>query len=240
MLNVPTKCQALKIVWVTAVSVGIWGCSSPTDTSTDAGENADRGQVNIDACQVGGLCGATADTGDDAADGTDDRGQVNMDACSVDRTCGEPAVARAEFGVSTVTFDRAYFGLSSPEQSESGEWELHVEAYRGGDEGCPTESSATPSQTLIVTRVPLEVGRVFTREAGIAVSVLDYEGTLIEDDVVAAALTTEVELISSDVCADCAAPTEESAVLLDVSAQFEGGGTVQGRVEATHCASMDI
>ena len=213
---------------VTVVIFCVWGCSAAENNGADAGSSPIDSGRDTGAADVGDR-GASDDVGEVA-----DRGQSNLDACGVG--CALPGV-EAQFGANSVAFERAFFGLTSPEQSESGGWELHVEAHRGGADGCPTESSATASQTLIIARVPLEIGGTFTRADGIGVSVLDFEGTLIDDGTVAAALTAEVHL---DSCDACPAPSPDSAVSLTIEAQLEGGGTVEGRVHATHCDSMDV
>lgn len=229
-------------VWVTAVILGVGGCGTSEPEANDAGNELDSAGIVENDADMHDI-GTEPDVGDrsgrDAADASDvaDRGQSDGGDCN--GPCGL-LDARAEFGANSIGFDVAFFGLTSPEQAASGDWELHIEAHRGGGTTCPTESSPSPSQTLIVTNVPLAPGMTYTREDGIAVSVLDFEGALLDDGVVSAALTAEVDLERSDVCTDCTPADGDSSLSFTIDALFEGGGTVAGHVFATHCTSMDF
>src|SRR5207253_2392982 len=98
---------------------------------------------------------------------------------------------------------------------------LHVEAYLGGDAGCPTMSSATPMYTLVLGTVNSPA----TTSAG---NILDYVGDLLDGPIGAAATT--VQLSERARGADFLA--------LDAMLTFSAG-TITGPLYATHCASLD-
>lgn len=141
-------------------------------------------------------------------------------------------------GGTTVAAERAFYGLTSPAMGASGEWELHVEAYRGGSAGCPGMDSPTPDQTVILTGIPLRPAPVTLTEGdGIAVSLLDFEGALTMD-IATPASGEEVSLAAYTVCQNCTGDDPEGWLALDVRAPLEGGD-ITGHVFATHCASLD-
>src|SRR5262245_56806456 len=59
----------------------------------------------------------------------------------------------------TRLLDHAVFGMSADST-------LHVEAYRGGDVGCPTETSATPDYSLVLGKVAPPTGTAATSSPG--------------------------------------------------------------------------
>ena len=153
---------------------------------------------------------------------------------------------RASFGETVAPFGRAYYGLSAPQTTTSGEWELFIEAMDGGVAGCPTQDSPPPARTLIVSklRIPTSTQVLTSAQDELSSTLLDYEGSLLEDSVFESASTVRVEPVAIKVCVECvgkAAPShEEGFVALDVAVGFAGGGEVSGRLYATHCDSMDV
>jgi hypothetical protein len=136
---------------------------------------------------------------------------------SCDGECQE-TTARAEFDTVRV-FDRAVFGIN-------GDATLHVEAYLGGESGCPSESSPTPDYTLVLGKVAEPNGTAPTTSTG---NVLDFVGDLLGGELGAQATTVIVRAVA-------ASPNE--FVALDVDLEFSNGG-IFGHLYATHCESLD-
>ncbi|MEZ4364968.1 MAG: hypothetical protein R2939_01615 [Kofleriaceae bacterium] len=146
------------------------------------------------------------------------------DAAGLATTCtGDCATLdlTASFGATTRAFARAYYGVTSAAGGDT----LHVEAYAGGADGCPTKASPTPDYTLIIDGADDPVDLTVTTGAG---SVLDFVGDLLGGPLGAAA--TSVTLTPVARTADVVAFT--AALTFD-------GGTVAGHLVASHCASLD-
>ena len=158
------------------------------------------------------------------------------EACS--GACREMTIS-ATVGAQTVTFDRAYYGLTAPGASTSATWELHVEVYRGGVVGCPDQNSSTPDQTLIVTGMEFpEVPLTVTDADGLVVSMLDFAGELTTEPVLAAN-GEELTWTLWSLCLDCVDGDPNGFLAFDLNAPLPDGGVVAGHGFATHCASMD-
>jgi hypothetical protein len=145
----------------------------------------------------------------------------------------------ARFGEARRGFDRAYFGVTGPGASASGEAELHVEVYAGGEDGCPREDSPTPART-VVARLPLLAGPVIEGPSDAAsLSLLDFAGDLLAGPApLARATRFAVRPRAAAVCLDCPAPRPEDVVAFELEADLEGG-SLEGHVFATRCASLD-
>lgn len=124
---------------------------------------------------------------------------------------------RAEFQAIRV-FDHAVFG-------NNGDGTLHVESYLGGDMSCPSETSPTPSYTLVLGKVAPPNGTTPTLSSG---NVLDFIGDLLGGELGAQANTVIVRAVAATA----------GFVALDVDLDFTNGG-VAGHLYATHCASLD-
>jgi hypothetical protein len=124
----------------------------------------------------------------------------------------------ATFGATTRTLDRAYYGINADAS-------LHVEAYKGGDAGCPTMDSATPAYTVILGAVTLPA------PGSSSGSLLDFTGDLLDGPIAQATMVTV-----TSVAADASAAPPFIAV--DATLTFDTG-TITGHVFATHCASLD-
>lgn len=120
---------------------------------------------------------------------------------------------------STRELDRAYYGVNS-------DGTLRVEAYKGGDPGCPTMNSATPDYTLILGRVPA----MSSASAMSPSSLFDFTGDL--HDLSPAPLTATTVSLTDVVY------TPGSFVTFDANVTFPGG-TLTGHLYATHCTSLD-
>jgi hypothetical protein len=178
--------------------------------------------------------------GDDAA--VDGGGDVAIDAATgLPTTCTDACTAidlTATFGGTNRGFERAYFGLTSPTKSASGEFELYVEASAGGDGLCPSDTSPTPDRIVRVTGLLAPVG-VPVPITSATVSLLDFEGSLLPDVPTATATASTVTWIAADVCTECTAGDDRDRfATFDLSATFDGGSAA-GRIYAGHCDSLD-
>ncbi len=140
------------------------------------------------------------------------------------------------------SFQRAYYGLTSPAQSSSGEWQVHLEATSGGADGCPTESSPSPDWTLVVAGLTVPVGPQAVTD-GISVSFLDFSGRFLSGAPITRSTQRAVSVRAANLCLDCVgrtAPAHPDGLLsLDLQASF-AEGTISGQVFATHCDSLDL
>jgi hypothetical protein len=161
-------------------------------------------------------------------------------------TCGGDCAAlelTAIFGATSRGFDRAFFGLTAPDRTTSGAWEIHLEATAGGADGCPTQSSPTPDRTLVVAALLVPPAPPEPPPGPVAptVSLLDFEGALLPDSPVATASRATASWVAADPCVACAEGESDRAdrfVAFELSATF-ADGSVAGHVFASHCASLD-
>ena len=144
--------------------------------------------------------------------------------------------AAATFGTTQRSFDRAQFGLTSPENSTSGGWELHVELHGGGSPACPEQSSPTPDRMLVIAGLKLPLTpAVYDTDAGIKSVLFDFDGDLTQAPLLRAG-QTRVEVIAANACETC--PSAERFIAFELMAAFDGG-TIVGHVYGTHCSSLD-
>ncbi|MDQ3295842.1 MAG: hypothetical protein M3619_04620 [Myxococcota bacterium] len=133
----------------------------------------------------------------------------------------------------TRTLDRAVYGFTQSPPT------LHVEAYRGGSPGCPTETSPATDYTLILGRVPVPTSTTASTSPG---NILDFKGDLLGGPLGVQATTVTINPVAADVCPTCfgmPAPSDpDGFVALDVMLTFPNG-TVTGHIFATHCDSLD-
>src|SRR5687768_9098308 len=97
--------------------------------------------------------------------------------------CQETALT-ATFAATRV-LDRAHFGVTASDGT------LHVEAFKGGGTGCPSESSPTPDYTLVLGRVD---GMSPGSSPG---NILDFVGDLLGGPLGAAATTVAITPVAS-------------------------------------------
>ncbi|MBK9070989.1 MAG: hypothetical protein IPL79_08315 [Myxococcales bacterium] len=147
-------------------------------------------------------------------------------------TCdGNCAILDADASNTTlsVAFDRAYFGVTT----DGGNQTLYLELYRGGDDGCPSEASATPAQTLIIAGLPVFANRDDLSAAdGITSSLLDFAGDLTE--VLAPSSATSIAIEPTAI-----SMANPRLVAFDFDVSYENNLAAAGHVYATHCASLD-
>lgn len=182
--------------------------------------------------------GSPSDTSD-AGMGTADAGQAGgalPEACT--GSCAAMNL-NVSFGNTSRSFDRAFFGLTSPAMSDSGEWEIYIENNAGTDEACPTVSSPSPDFLLSLGgfKVPTEIG-----DASSSATLVDFKGELLTEEVFERASAHTVSWVAADLCIACSEGTEtdrpERMVSFDLEATFMGG-TVSGHSYAKHCDSLD-
>lgn len=154
------------------------------------------------------------------------------------------------FGANTRALGRAVYGLSSPEQSSSGEgWEIYVEALQGGFSGCPEELSNAPEYTFIVSGLPIVTGgeELSNETHQLNAILFDYQGDLVPDPPFRTTATdVRITARTTSVCTDCVGMGSSMMgnsdpggfVSLDIEATFPEG-TVSGTLYAEHCNSLD-
>jgi hypothetical protein len=179
--------------------------------------------------------GSASDAGTTVADAAPSGGALAQ-------TCTGPCATMdlgVSFGATSRSFDRAFFGLTSPAMSDSGEWEIYIENNAGTDDACPTVSSPSPDFLLSLGGflVPTEIG-----EASASATLVDFEGALLTDEVFERASAHTVRWVAADLCIACSEGTEtdrpERMVAFELDATFTGG-TITGHSYATHCDSLD-
>lgn len=168
----------------------------------------------------------------DADAGALDAGSTIADASSTgDAASSDGGAALDEVTVSyrghTERLDRAYFGYERAAGEVTG---LYFELSRGGADGCPTESSPTPDQTLIVSGFGGTDPSMQSFADGVRASFFDFEGVFRDELAPAAATDVSVELTAHDEAAGVA------RVALEVT--FDEGAA-SGTFAATHCPSLD-
>ncbi len=159
--------------------------------------------------------------GDAAGDGASDAGS------SCDGPCDATRIV-VTFGAKSVTLTRAQFGYNAAQDGSP--QTLHIEAYAGGSPECPTSSSPTPDQTLILTGVTPTVGP-FSSAGGVRVSLLDFKDTfgLPVPNVGALDVTGKVTSV---------VPGDAGALSAEITATFDGG-TLSGTLGAARCTTLD-
>ena len=208
------------------------GCSSEGEPDgSDAGMDA---TVAVDV---------SADAPIDAQPSPDVVVDASMQSDAVDDTACVDACRQMSLSVTIdatqLDMERAFYGLTSPAMSSSGDWELHVEAHRGGSDGCPEMNSPSPDQTVIVTGFPILLdGNTYAEADGLVASVLDFAGDF-GTELSHAATAESVTMTAARVCTDCVDADPNSFVAFDVEGTLNGGA-VSGHVFATHCPSMDF
>ncbi len=184
-----------------------------------------------------------ADLAPDVPEDVDSGPEPLPDVC--EGACAQQAVT-ASFGAQAQPMTQAAYGLTAPAASDSGEWELFLEVWDGGFEGCPQEGSPQTKRTLVLTglRLPLTPGPL-TQEPAPRATLFDYEGTLYDDALFARAAALTITPVAAKVCESCSgqgSPSDpEGFIALDVSMRFDDPvGSLTGRIFAKHCDSLDV
>ncbi|MBW2732027.1 MAG: hypothetical protein JRH20_06505 [Deltaproteobacteria bacterium] len=144
------------------------------------------------------------------------------------------------FGDKEVPLEVAFYGMDRDELGNPG---LYLEAYHGASDGCPTETSLSPDQTLFLSGLPLPTqGGSITHEDGLVVSLVDFQGDLLSG-LVTKALSAEITFKAALTCPSCVGGTSpshpEGFVALELTATF-AEGTISGHLYARHCDSLDL
>lgn len=200
--------------------------SDPTDLATDTTTPEDAA-----------LNDATPDAvvEEDASDAEDSAAL----APDCQGACREQSLVAAR-GDLRVPFTFAAYGLTDATLSDSGELEVLVEIYSGGEATCPREDSPTPESTLILSGLadpPSE-------DQPLTLSLLDFEGALLEGAPIGRAESVSSANVEATLCGECLgepAPSHNAGfVALDLTATFPEGITLTGHVFAVHCDSLDL
>lgn len=138
--------------------------------------------------------------------------------------------------------ERAVYGLTAPEQAESGEWELYIQGIHGGFDGCPEYESPTPDWELVLVGLPakLEPQTYSKEEDGIHGVFFDYLDQMTEELALPAAEVAVTPVAAKVALEMTGEDDKEGFVVLDLELVFaEETDRISGRLVATHCASMD-
>jgi hypothetical protein len=206
-----------RTLFALGASAFLTACSSSTPApagATDSGVALIDAQAAIDAGPV-----AT----DAAVDAAGDAGTSGALPATCDSTC-KKLTLDVQVGAKTDTFARAQFGFNA-------NGTLQVEAHKGGDAACPTQSSPTPDFTAVFANVPFPTSATPVT-SGVALSLLDFKGDLTDKPVLKAKSVTLTPV------AALGEPRASAFVAFKVEAPLDDG-KIEGHVYATHCASMD-
>jgi hypothetical protein len=133
----------------------------------------------------------------------------------------------ATFGAVQRQLDRAYYGITTTAAGAS----LHVEAYRGGAAGCPTQSAPATDYTLVLGSVPISTGMTAVTSPA---NLLDLVGDLLPNNQLGAAATAvTITPVATEVCMGC-----DGFLAFEASLTF-AAGTITGHLFATHCDELD-
>lgn len=162
---------------------------------------------------------------DGGADGTEAGSEASAPGCQ--GACKTTSLV-VDIGGTKRPLDRAQVGT---QRSDAGAPQLHVEAHSGGAPECPTQSSPTPTYTLIVSSIPRgAAGGKASERDGVTSAFFDFKG-----DLSLPPLTRATSVSVTALLEDTATPPAWSA--FDVTATFKEG-TVTGHVYAEYCASL--
>lgn len=181
--------------------------------------------------------GGDDDSGADAGARSADAREGIADTCTGE--CARMSLT-ATFGATTRDFDRAFFGLTSPAKSDSGDWEIYIENGAGDDDQCPTMKSPIPDYLLILAGIPLAT--VNPGPVSVTANLVDFEGALLPAAPREEASSNTLTWVAYDPCIACAEGSEpdrdDRMIAVDIEATF-AGGTISGHSFATHCDSLD-
>jgi hypothetical protein len=187
-------------ILLTALALSACDSSTVTDAGTDAGTMRD------DAPSI-----ADAPSTSDAPS----TGDAPLPATAVTLT----------YRSHTENVPRAVFGYV---RTDGVITQIYLELSRGGDDGCPSESSATPDQILTVSGyLGTELG---TQDTGIMTAFFDFEGSFREEIAPAMSTAATVELLTLD--------QEAGTATGNVDITFDEGSAIGG-FSAVHCDSLD-
>lgn len=197
--------------------------------------------------------GAQTDVGivedvDEGADDTDEGTDVAEPEADVEPgtdvgTGAGPVVIESADG--EFPFTHAAYGFTSPAQSGGG-WELHVELWEGGVEGCPLQDSPSPSRTLMFNGLSLDDDGKLVFAEKLGMTLLDYDGLVFVEDreiPFIRAVSVSATEVSSEFCTDCLTDNsvegENAVLVVEVEAVFEKG-SLGGEMRAMYCEGMDL
>lgn len=189
----------------------------------------------------------TPDTTDDMkGDQTKDQSSSGDMQSSLPKTCTTTCAqttASATFGNKSASFQNVRFGLLAASRTSSKTIEMQMEAFNGGTSGCPEMDSPTPKQTLIISGInpTTSTKTPITEKDGVVIKLIDYDGSLLSDDLFVDATSFTLTPVAANVCTSCLAtqdPDTDSFLTFDAQINFDGG-QITGRFYGQHCDSMD-
>lgn len=214
------------------------GCSG--DDSQESNNNSADVELNdVDQTDAGQGDSGQTDSGQDA-DGDRDTDE----GCVED--CDESSVTITSAG-KEFPFTQAAYGLTSPEHADSGKWELYIELWEDGFEGCPVENSPSPSRAILVNGLSLDDAGDLIIGAKLSLVLLDYYGKVFEEDrdkPVIRPTSVSATGESWEFCTECltgggGADEKNGELVVKLEAEFEKG-SLRGEFKAQHCDSMDL
>lgn len=222
------------------LSPDIEDMTADTDPSVDSGADLSDSDL-LDMAEDSSDLSPQTDADMEAPDQGEMEEGTRFGTCEGD--CLQTGVL-IDFGGTQRTLTHAFYGLSRPERSINGGWELYIEASEGGTGACPAEDSATPEQSLVITgaTLPMMPATLSRPEDAIHLILFDFEGPLVPDPPFRSTATTAtLSLDALDVCEPCvlaARPDDDGFVALTLNAVFPEG-SVSGQLHAIHCTSLD-
>ncbi|MFP4598079.1 MAG: hypothetical protein ACOC9J_01530 [Persicimonas sp.] len=211
-----STCRILAICFLAAMLVACDDANNEQASSVDAGPDA-----------------GSPDAASDAAEGL---------PTTCEGFCREQSLS-VDYGGTSATIERAVYGITAPDVSDSGEWEIYIEALEGGFDGCPQQDSPTPDWSLILSGLPAALADTTLTRAddGLAATFLDYDGRFLGEEPFVRATDVSVTPVAANIDTELVidgVDHEDGVVALDVEASFDDG-SITGHLVATHCASMD-
>lgn len=146
---------------------------------------------------------------------------------SIPSVCGgdcQKTTVSADFSGIQLPFTRAVYGH---ELTSGG---IYIEAYDGGDLGCPTASSPTPDRTIVISVMPPQLAAM-----SVSVTLFDFAKLVLKDK----PLTKSTSGSARYLAADLGAAASPRFLALELEAVFPEG-TLKGQLYATYCQSLDL
>lgn len=208
------------------------GCSDDPDEN---GDQTDTGIV--EDVDVGG----GGDTDEPEQDV--DEGEEDVDPGECTEFCEDSPVT-IESADGEFPFTQAAYGFTSPAWTDGG-WELHVELWEDGFEGCPEQDSPSPSRTLILSGLSLDDSDELVLAEQLGLTLLDFDGLVfVEDKEIPfiRAVSVQAQGESWEFCTACltdsSAEGKNDDLVVRLAAEFEKG-SLRGEMRAKYCESMN-
>src|SRR5690554_2690298 len=183
------------------------GCSS------DSNDSDNNNAADVEQLDVG-----QEDSGKTDADPADveqqDSGQADADvepetdadeeSDTVEEEVEQPVTIESDG--KKFAFTNAVYGLTSPEKSENGVWDVHVELWEGGFTGCLIETSQTPYRQLVFYGLSVGEDDNLVVDDWLALLLMDYRGEVFpaeKDKPVIRPYSHNATGVSWEFCTEC-------------------------------------